>query len=149
VYSGQNLNGGTLWQDDLLWLGRVPTFVPVPADPEIVVLAASSNIAAGGEATTSRLTGLTGTFTAGRRQDDENPADSVDIAADGNSEFEWCVVARSGKVANGVVLRFRVVADGVPLDTYSVTPQWTLGTASSTSLPPPRRRFPLRRLLHH
>ncbi|MEY4942837.1 MAG: hypothetical protein RL254_1018, partial [Planctomycetota bacterium] len=56
---------------------------PTTAFNELYI-AASSNIASGGEATTARLTAPSGKttsdFTTGRRWDDENGTDSIDIA---------------------------------------------------------------------
>src|SRR5210317_825805 len=95
-------------------------------------LSASANIAPSGEATTAQLTPpsgkTTGDFTAGRIQDDENPADSVDIGVDGYTEYEWSIIP-SVDAANDDY-SFRVVIDDpggiIVLDTYSATPQITL-----------------------
>lgn len=99
-------------------------------------VATSANIAAGGEATTARLTAPSGKttadFVAGRRWDDENGADSIDVTTDDYTEVEWCLQAQS-PAANGDYFDFRVYAGAAALDTYSVTPRWTIGTASSPS----------------
>src|SRR5210317_485740 len=95
-------------------------------------LSASANIAPSGEATTAQLTPpsgkTTGDFTAGRIQDDENPADSVDIAENGYTEYEWSIIPSTD--APNDSYSFRVVIDDpggiIVLDTYSVTPQITL-----------------------
>lgn len=98
-----------------------------------IIMAASANIAASGAPTTAQLAAPSGKsttdFVAGRIQDDENPADAVDITVDDYSEFEWCLTAVSGLAVNGDVYQFRVTKNGVALDTYTVTPQWTIGTA--------------------
>ena len=92
-------------------------------------LAASTNITASGENTTAQLTAPSGkttsNFTTGRMQDDENPADSIDIAADNYTELEWCIKATSVATADQVY-EFRVTSAGTALNTYTVTPQWTI-----------------------
>jgi hypothetical protein len=105
-------------------------------------LAASSNITASGENTTAQLAAPSGKttadFVAGRLQDDENPADSVDITSDDYTELEWNLKAITGVAADADVYQFRVTVAGTPVDTYSVTPQWTIGTPSVASRPPYR-----------
>jgi hypothetical protein len=103
------------------------------ADP--FVLADSPHIAASGAATTAQLSAPGGGFTAGRIQDDENPADAVDIGADGYTELEWAIQA-TADAASAATYEFRVTKAGVPLDTYTVTPQWTI--LSMSLLFPPR-----------
>lgn len=113
-----------------------------------IFVATSANVAAGGEATTLAGTGsgfapptgkTTGDWVNGRRWDDENGVDSLDPgAADKWTVVGWIVQANSGAVSDGEQYEFRVVADGAPLDTYAVTPQWTIGT------PPPERPAGLR-----
>jgi hypothetical protein len=62
---------------------------------EKIQMKASANITASGDNTTAQLTApngkTTGDFSAGRMQDDENPADAVDLAADKYTEYEWCI----------------------------------------------------------
>lgn len=100
--------------------------------PNELYVAPSANITAGGEATTARLTAPSGKttsdFTTGRRWDDENGSDSLDIAADFYTEVEWCLRAQAPAV-NTDYWDFRVYAGADPLDTYGVTPRWTLGDA--------------------
>lgn len=95
-----------------------------------IYVEASSNIAAGGEATTARLTPPSGKTTAdfvvGRRWDDENGADSIDITVDDYTEIEWAINTQSPAV-NGDYFDFRVYAGSTALDTYTVTPRLTLG----------------------
>lgn len=95
----------------------------------------SANIASGGEATTARLTAPSGKtlsdFTAGRRWDDENGTDSVDIASGFYTEVEWSVTTQS-PAANGDYFDFRVYASTVPMTTYSVTPRLTMGAGGGT-----------------
>lgn len=101
-----------------------------------VYVAPSSNIAAGGEATTARLTAPSGKTTAdfvtGRRWDDENGADSINITVDDYTELEWCLQAQS-PAANGDYFDFRVYSADTAFDTYTVTPRWTIGTAAQSA----------------
>lgn len=112
------------------WLGSL--------DPEIAMVL-SSNIAASGEATTQQMTPpagkAAGDFDAGRIQDDENPADTIDITLDDYTEMEWCIEA-TANVATSQVFEFRVIkTEGhTLLDTYTVTPQWTIGTPAATQV---------------
>lgn len=115
-----------------------------PAGPSVFVrirqvdapiqLGASSNIGASGAATTAQLTAPAGgpTFTAGRIQDDENPADAVDINDSQYTEMEWSLIATS-QAADAEVYQFRVTANGQVLTDYTVTPQWTIGTPAGGS----------------
>lgn len=94
-------------------------------------LKASANIAASAAtATTARLTAPSGKttsdFVAGRISDDTNPMPTIDITTDDYSEFEWCIESAAGLTATNVY-EFRVIAGSTPLDTYTVTPQWTIG----------------------
>jgi hypothetical protein len=96
-----------------------------------VYVAASAHITAGGEATTARLTApagkTTSDFTTGRRWDDENGTDAIDIATDFYTEVEWCLRAQAPAV-NADYFDFRVYNGASPLDTYGVTPRWTIGS---------------------
>jgi hypothetical protein len=89
-------------------------YVEYTYSPEIFV-SPSSNIAAGGEVTTQRLTGGTGTFTAGRIWDDENGQDSIDIGEDGNTELAWCIQLKSG-LAPGTYFDLLVYDGDTPLE---------------------------------
>ena len=95
-------------------------------------LAASGNIAASGANTTVQLTApatkTTGDFGGGRIQDDENPTDTVDLAIDEYREDEWCIEAVAGAVAEETY-NFRILVNGVVVDTYSVTPQITINAS--------------------
>lgn len=101
-----------------------------------IILADSSNISASGQSTTAQLTAPSGKstsdFVTGRMQDDENPADTIDITTDDYTEVEWSLEATS-QATNGQMYQFRVTNNGTPLDTYSVTPEWTIGTVGGNS----------------
>lgn len=110
-----------------------------PLDPSRIYVSPSASITASGENTTARLTApsgkTTGDFVAGRIADDENPIDAVNITADDYTEVAWSLNAQSPAV-NTDVYQFRITAAGTPIDTYSVTPQWTIGTAGGASALP-------------
>ena len=105
-------------------------------------MAASANITASGENTTAQLTApsgkTTGDFGGGRIQDDENPGDAVDLASDEYREDEWSIAAVDPPdgtylgAQDGETYQFRVLIDGVVVDTYTVTPEWTIGQSSIT-----------------
>ena len=106
-----------------------------------VYIATSANITAGGEATTAQLTAPSGKstsdFVTGRMWDNENGTDSIDITADDYTEIEWCLQAQSPAV-NTDYFDFRVYAGASALDSYTLTPRWTLGSggASPVAIPP-------------
>lgn len=97
----------------------------------IFVLSASDNIAPSGENTTPQLTPpsgkTTGDFGGGRIQDDENPTDTVDIGDGEYREDEWAIEATTDAVLDDVY-EFRVLIDGIPAQTISETPEWTIST---------------------
>jgi len=101
-----------------------------------IYVATSANIAAGGEATTARLTAPSGKttsdFVTGRRWDDENGTDSIDITADDYTEVEWCLRAQSPAETDDYY-EFRVYAGSTALDTYTVTPKWTIGSGAASA----------------
>lgn len=97
-------------------------------------IATSGNITAGGEATTGRLTAGTGSFVTGRRWDDENGSDSIDITTNNYTEFEWAVALSSAPATNDY-FDFRVYKGTSALTTYTVTPRWTVGSGVSASSP--------------
>lgn len=101
-----------------------------------VYVSASSNITAGGEATTAQLTAPSGKttsdFVTGRMWDNENGTDTIDITTDDYTEVEWCLIAQSPAV-NGDYFDFRVYKGSTAADTYTVTPKWTIGTAGGTT----------------
>jgi len=101
--------------------------------PDAFIISASDDITASGEDTTVQLTApASGTFVAGRIQDDENPADTVDITTDNYTELEWCIKATSE--SSEVSYDFRVTVEGVVIDTYTVTPQLTIAAAGDEEL---------------
>ncbi len=102
--------------------------------PTAFELRASANVTASGENTTRQLTipagKSSGNFGGGRLQDDENPGDAVDLALNGFREDEWSLQATAAAVP-GAIYEFRLVDSSASvLDTYSVTPSWTIGTGA-------------------
>lgn len=87
---------------------------------QAVVIPLSVNIAVSGEDTTHQLTppaGKSGAdFIAGRIQDDENPADTIDPDADEFTELEWAL--KFLPAARDVEYSVRISISGVPLDIY-------------------------------
>jgi len=102
---------------------------------EQIIMSASPNISVSGDNTTAQLTApsgkTTGDFVAGRMQDDENPADAVDITANNYTELEWSIKA-TDKALNYDVYQFRVTSNGTVFDAYSVTPQLTISGTPRT-----------------
>lgn len=100
--------------------------------PHKIVLSASANIAAGAAtATTAQLTAPAGKnsgvdFQAGSISDDTNPLPSINLGSDAYTELEWCMKAVAGLVADGDVCQFKIMTGTGPLDTITVTPQWTI-----------------------
>jgi hypothetical protein len=91
-----------------------------------LLIAPSDNIAASGaDETVQRLTGGTGTFTAGRVADDINQLPSIDIGEDGNTELAWCLRIQSPAEA-GDYWDLRVYAGDTPLDAYDQTARITV-----------------------
>lgn len=113
------------------WIAQT---IAIPPKTAAIVLSASANIAASGEATTAQLTAPSGKstsdFDAGRIQDDENPADAVTISDTDYTELEWCLSAVNGVAVNSDVYQFRVTTNGSAFNTYTVTPQWTIASGA-------------------
>jgi hypothetical protein len=96
----------------------------------------STYISASGADTTYQLTApatkSTSDFGGGRIQDDENPADTVDLGADEYGEWEWAMegITPSDGTYLGAQLnetyQFRLLVDTTALNTYTVTPEWTI-----------------------
>ena len=110
---------------------------PAEAANELYV-SASANITAGGESTTSRLSGGTGTFLTGRRWDDENGSDALgDPSADQNTEVEWSLNTQA-PATDGDYWDFRVYNGSSALDSYTDEIRLTIGTPTTPSLPMPQ-----------
>lgn len=127
-------SGNTTATGDTSTTHAYVTIALAPA-PVPIYISTSANITAGGVATTAQLTPPSGKttsdFTTGRMWDDENGVDTIDIATNGYTELEWCIQAQAPATTSDVY-QFRVYEGSTPLDTYTVTPQWTIGTGSIT-----------------
>ena len=103
----------------------------------IVVWASASGNLADGAATTDQLAG-TGTFqggsptTGGFDEGDCNAGGaSMDLAALGHCEPEFCVQIRSADVTNGQTLQLRVTDAGTAIAAYTDTPTITVNEPSA------------------
>lgn len=114
--------------------------VRAPTVNNEVYITTSANIAAGGEATTARLTDPGNDFVTGRRWDDENGTDTIDITDADYSEFEWNVFIASS-AANDDFFDFRAYAGTTALNTYTDTPRWTIPGAGGGMMLMRRRRL--------
>lgn len=113
-------------------------FLRLRAVPAPVFVYPSSNIAAGGVATTARMDPPSGkttsSFVTGRMWDDENGSDSIDVTNNAYTELAWMIRVLNEYSSSGDSFDFRVTVDGTPLDSYGVTPKWTIGTAVALSV---------------
>lgn len=107
-------------------------WVDCSAISSVVRASASANFT-DGAATTNQLTGDTGTFqggaasTGGMDEGDSNAGGaSMDIAASGNSECEFCVQIRGADVTDGQTVQLRVTDSGVAVAAYTATPTITI-----------------------
>lgn len=119
------------------------TIALLPQNPAIV-LQPSSNIGAGGtDATTAQLTSpagkTTGDFQAGAISDDTDPLPTLDLASGKYTELEFCV-ATAGPATTGDTYQFRIGSGsyqaGAVLSSYSVTPQWIIGSGGGSVFNP-------------
>jgi hypothetical protein len=87
-------------------------------------------VAGGGTDTTAQLTPpsgkTTGNFQAGKISDDTNPLASIDPASGVYIEVEFCITA-TDTAEDGGTYQFRITDNGTPVDTYTLTPTWTVG----------------------
>jgi hypothetical protein len=107
-----------------------------------ILIKTSSNISsAAADATTAQLTPPSGKttsdFQAGSISDDTNSLPSIDLGSGKYTELEWNLLATT-TAATDDVYQFRITKSGGPLNTYSVTPQWTIGTAVAAVTNNPR-----------
>jgi hypothetical protein len=105
-----------------------------------VYISTSANVATGGEDTTARLTAPSGKtsgsdFDTGRRWDDENGSDSIDITTDDYTELEWVLTTQS-PAATDDYFEFRLYSNDLEIPTYTVTPKWTIGEAAAATFIP-------------
>lgn len=134
VSNSESIAGGATWSLAGDSWCSITFVIRAPTVNNDIYITTSANIAAGGENTTARLSAPSGKttsdFATGRRWDDENGTDLIDIPTDDYSEFEWCVALKSG-LANGDYFDMRVYAGDVALSPYTVTPRWTVATGGA------------------
>lgn len=139
VSEGQNPKGGFNWANyedtGELFANQVAIAFTNNADPVITnpafTLAASANVTTG-EATTAQLTPPSGKtsgadFQAGYVNEATNPHAPLDLDSGKYTELEYVITA-TDDAEDAAVYEFRVTYDGVVLDSYPVTPTWTIGT---------------------
>lgn len=73
-------------------------------------------------------------FTPGKMSESSNPVAAIDTGIDHWTEVEWNIYATTA-AENGSTYEFRVTDNGTPLNTYSQTPRWTIGTTPTTFKP--------------
>jgi len=110
--------------------------VRAPVITNDLYISTSTNITAGGEATTARLTAPSGKttsdFVTGRRWDDENGTDSIDITTDDYTEVEFPITLRTG-LTDTTYFDFRMYNVDTAIDTYTVTPRWTVASVATAT----------------
>ena len=100
---------------------------PVVDDPAFS-LSTSSNFTDGTN-TTAQLTapsGKTGSDFQAGEMCETTASPTIDLASGKYTEVEWCIQATTDAV-DAQQYEFRVTYNGTALDTYSVTPKWTIG----------------------
>lgn len=134
VTNSESVAGGDTWSLASDSWASLTFVVRAPTINNEVYVNTSANITAGGEATTARLTAPAGKstsdFVTGRRWDDENGADSIDITTDDYTEVEWLVFLASS-VSPGDYYEFRVYKGSDAAETYTVTPRWTVPSSGA------------------
>jgi len=130
----QETAGGTVPATDdfqLQWeKNSSGTWVDVGTGTSTVSGYASANLTDGG-ATTSRLTGGTGTFGAGSVSED-GLVDNEGWTASGHTELLYALTLKQADFVNSDVLKFRVRRNGVNLDATTVTPTVNITIAPVT-----------------
>ena len=99
---------------------------------EPILVTTSGNIAASAATSTTAQLSVPNShsFTALRISDDTNPLPALTIADTNYGEAEWNLLAATPAV-NGNIYTFRLTMAGTGFTTYTVTPQWTIGTAGA------------------
>jgi hypothetical protein len=102
-------------------------------DVSSVVRSSASPNVTDGVGTTNQLTVGTGTFQGGSGStggfDEVNGAaggSTMDVAASGHSEAEFCVQIRSGDVTDGQTVQLRITDNGTDFAAYDATPTVTI-----------------------
>lgn len=102
-----------------------------------VVRAVTTTVFTDGQSPAQRLSG-TGTFEGSAQtctHDGVAGGPPCDIVANGNAETECSMQIRSADVVNNDVIAFRLTRDGgVLIDTYAVTPSYTVSEATAAAI---------------
>lgn len=101
----------------------------------LVVRASDSPNLADATNLTDQLTGGTGTFVGATGFDDVDcnaGGASMDVAASGHAEAEFCVQIRSADVTDAQTLQLRVTDAGTALASYTSTPTITVSEVAPT-----------------
>lgn len=105
-----------------------PIVHPILLSPSAFVSAAAA------DTTTPQLTPPSGKTTANhqaaRVSDDTNPLPAIDPATGVYLEAEYSLAAQSGVATGAQEYEFRVTKAGTALDSYTVTPSWTIASGS-------------------
>ena len=116
-------------------------WVTVNATSSVVRSFASPNVT-DGVGTTDQLTAGTGTFQGGSGTtggfDEVNGAaggSTMDVAASGHSEAEFCLQILSGDVTDGQTLQLRITDAGTAFAAYDATPTITVSEPAPTLNP--------------
>lgn len=110
-------------------------WVDVTGTSSVVRATASPNLADAANLT-DQLTGGTGTFQGATGFDEANGdagGASMDLAASGHAEAEYCVQLRSADVVGGQTIQLRVTDSGNALASYTQTPTITAAKDQSVS----------------
>src|SRR3990167_10258780 len=108
-------------------------WVTVDGASSVVRSSASPNLADAANLT-DQLTAGTGAFQGATGFDEVNGAaggNSMDVAASGHAECEFCVQIRSADVADGQTLQLRITDAGNALAAYTDTPTITVSEPQS------------------
>jgi hypothetical protein len=112
-------------------------WVDVTATSSVVRSSASPNLADAANLT-NQLTVGTGTFQGATGFDEVNGdagGSSMDLAASGHAEAEYCVQIRSADVASGDTIQLRITDSGTAFAAYDDTPTITVDSGAVTVTP--------------
>lgn len=112
-------------------------WVTVNGTSSVVRSSASPNLADAANLT-DQLTVGTGTFQGATGFDEVNGAaggSSMDLAASGHAEAEFCVQILSGDVADADTIQLRITDNGTAFAAYDATPTITVSEAAPSSVP--------------
>ena len=112
-------------------------YVNVTATSSVVRASASGNLADAANLT-DQLTGGTGTFQGATGFDEVDGicgGSSMDVAASGHAEAEFCVQLRSAETVAGDTIALRITDNGTAIASYTQTPTVTRSSGNITVTP--------------